>query len=314
MRYIVTGSSGFIGRRLCSALEARGDQVVKVDRVGDPPVDLLLPRAEGSRARRLERERGRIDGLFHLAANADWRACEENDQLAWDNMRMTDNALRLAMALGAPVVYASSATVYGTPVRSPIHERAQLHPEGLYALSKLIGEHLCEVYREKGANIIVARIFNIYGPGQENAVTYGSAFVPNLVRKLVKLKAEGGAKLDCFGEPWVTRDFIYIDDAVAALLGLMSGRAVYGRVKGAQNTFNVASGRATTHQDAVEILCRALGVTATLSYDHNVANDVGRERAIPYRGDMTAIAHVWGPRISVTEGFCRTALAMRDAP
>ena len=58
MRYIVTGSSGFIGRRLCSALEARGDQVVKVDRVGDPPVDLLLTRTEGSRARRLERERG----------------------------------------------------------------------------------------------------------------------------------------------------------------------------------------------------------------------------------------------------------------
>jgi UDP-glucose 4-epimerase len=100
-----------------------------------------------------------------------------------------------------------STFVYGIPEYLPIDEEHPVAPNNPYSQSKILSEELCEAYcRDYGLNIVILRLFNVYGPGQE-----GDFLIPKILCQL----ADGEVLI---GDPIPRRDFLYIDDIVEALI------------------------------------------------------------------------------------------------
>ena len=299
MKYLVTGSSGFVGRHLCRALEEAGHTVIRVDRnAGDSEMVICDIASRG-----VVPEIADSDGVFHLAANADWRAIESYPELAWENIRGTQTILDLALEAKVPLVYSSTAMVYGAPVASPVNESMRSILTALYPLSKRFGEELCFAYAQKGLAVAVARFFNIYGPGQDKAITYKSAFVPNMVRQL----REKPEVLKLRDLPWTTRDFVYVGDVVDALIALMGN----AKDPGTWRIANVGSGRAVDIQNAVAMLCDIMDVHPRLEFGEGAPDDPGRRKDVPFVADISQMGKLgWAPNWNLREGLQKTVEAM----
>ena len=188
LKALITGVSGFIGRRMYALLERRGVEVHGISRrrgdFGGRWTGLDITDAEA--LRRFVEEQG-FDVIIHLSALTKRRYGDIPAEKYFEvNTQGTENVLKAAQAVGAKVVFASTAGVY----------TASKHP---YVESKRAAERICERY---GA--VVARIFNVYGEGKEGGV------IEMFIKRALK------------GEPLVVnanqvRDFIYVDDVCEAL-------------------------------------------------------------------------------------------------
>jgi len=229
--YLVTGGCGFIGSHLADALAERGDTVrilddlstgsrenaprmaqVIIGDVADP--DVVAGALSG------------MDGCFHLAAissvarsNEEWLATHRTNL---DGMINVLEAARQTREGGIPVVYASSAAIYGDAPERPLHESVAARPLTAYGADKLG----CELHARVGAAVhgmstVGLRLFNIYGPRQNPASPYAgviSLFVDRL---------RAGHAVTVFGDGEQTRDFVFVADAVRFFLAAM-GQATAG--------------------------------------------------------------------------------------
>jgi len=266
VRVLVTGGNGFVGRHLCSALRARGfDLVAGVhdpDGVADPArgeVSLELRDSDGLRE---SIERVRPDLVFHLAAEAFVPAANRDPMHAFDI-----NALGTARLLEAirntrrdsfpRVIYASSAEVYGIRERSelPLKETLAAHPATPYAASKLSGEAIALAWRATyGIPAIVARAFNHIGPGQDERFAVAS-FAHGLAAV-----AEGASSVLTVGNLSAERDFLDVRDVVAAYVALAE-RGQDGEV------YNVCSGRPVAMQEILRQLIAIAHVPVEVRQD-----------------------------------------------
>ncbi len=123
-------------------------------------------------------------------------------------------------------IFLSSAAVYGNNYDLPINEKSELSPISPYGLNKKTCEDICKYFIDiEDLNIIIARIFSVYGTGLRKQILWDSH---------KKLRQTG--KLELFGTGDETRDFIYIDDLIEAINLLVEHNGVYG-------IYNVASGK-----------------------------------------------------------------------
>jgi UDP-glucose 4-epimerase len=241
MRALVTGGAGFIGSHLVDALVARGDDVTVLD-------DLSSGRRENvnESARLVEhdiREPFEADAqvVFHLAAQADVGTSVEKPAFdAQVNVVGTVNVLEAARTAGAGVVFASTGgAIYGD-VDAPAREEAPLRPVSPYGIAKLAGEAYHDGWgRIHGTRAVVLRFANVYGPRQSSELEGG------VVAIFLERMASGEQTL-VFGDGEQTRDFVHVDDVVAALL------AAAGRSDG---LFNVGTG-VETSVNRLHELCR----------------------------------------------------------
>jgi len=147
------------------------------------------------------------------------------------------------------VVFASSAAVYGRPVRLPCAEDQVPAPTSPYGITKLAGEHYLGVLGSlHGIETIALRYFNVFGPGQDPASDY-AAVVPTFTAA-----ALAGRPAVFNGTGAITRDYVYIDDVVAA--NLEAARP--DRPSGV--TCNIAGGRRRTLEELNQAIGDALGV------------------------------------------------------
>jgi len=175
MKYVVTGGAGFIGSHITKKLIERGDIVTVVDNMNT------------GKEKNLESVRDKInfvkgdildmdlldgitkdaDGVFHQAALASVQdSFDEPDKYHNVNVNGTENILKLSKKHGFKVVYASSSSVYGNPIRIPIKESDDKNPINPYAETKLKKEELAIKYSKMGVNVIGLRYFNVFGKGQ----------------------------------------------------------------------------------------------------------------------------------------------------
>src|ERR1700733_8992720 len=222
--YLATGGAGFIGSHLCEALVARGDTVRVLDDLSTghrrnlPPTATLIVGDVADPAT-VAQAVDQVDGCFHLAAIAsvergvtDWlgthRANLTGTVTVFDAIRRQGNKI--------PVVYASSAAVYGDAVTVPIAEAEPCVPLSAYGADK----YACEMHARVASHVHAIpttglRFFNVYGPRQDPRSPYSgviSIFCERVIR---------GAPIDVFGDGSQTRDFVYVADVVAALLSAM---------------------------------------------------------------------------------------------
>ena len=172
---IVTGGAGFIGSNIVDALNAKGvSEILVVDRAGRDSGNLANLRiAEFMQpeefARALERDAlpRRIEAIFHQGACAD-TTCDDRAYMMENNFTFSKMVLHFALARRIPMVYASSAAVYGaSTVFAPTRENER--PLNLYGQSKLdFDNHVRNVVASAESIVAGLRYFNVYGPRESH--------------------------------------------------------------------------------------------------------------------------------------------------
>ena len=254
-RTLVTGGAGFIGTHLCHALVGAGHDVVVLDDLstGNKPGLPETVRFHQGDIRDPHAVAQAIVGctaVVHLAAIAsvmkyldDWQGASSV------NLGGTINVMQAAATAGLPVIYASSAAVYGAATDLPLREETTLVPISGYGADKLA----CELQARAMADVhglasVGLRFFNVYGPGQLRGSAYSGVITAFLDRWL------RNAPLQIFGDGTQSRDFIYVGDIVRAIVAALE-LATRARCE----VVNVCSGAPTTINDLVAMLSRATG-------------------------------------------------------
>jgi len=259
-RYLITGAQGFVGGYLAARILAneRDAEIVGIGRSAASPAlpyryrSVSLSDAAG--LRELVRE-FRPHCVFHLAGAL--HTAPERD-LIEANVAGTACLMNALHGSDALVIAGSSGSVYGEPASLPIAESAPCNPVDLYGATKLAAEQIARIK----ARAIVARIFNVVGPGQSDAHVCGRIAAQLASRRST---LEVGA-LD------TTRDFIDVRDVAAALL-LLAHRGERG------GTYNVASGRETPIHAVLSELIRISGSTVAIESRTGLPRGVERHFA-----------------------------------
>ncbi|MFH0910112.1 MAG: ADP-glyceromanno-heptose 6-epimerase [Planctomycetota bacterium] len=258
--HVVTGGAGFIGSHVVRALNARGlDEILVVDDLsrGDRFRNLAgariadyLDRDEFRRAI----ERDALPGLraiLHQGACVDTTATDGRAMLE-NNFAYSRVLLHYALRKEIPLVYASSAAVYGAGRRSqPVPENE--NPANVYAFSKLLfDQYVRRLLPQAKATLAGLRYFNVYGPGEAHKGRMASM----VYRIYCQLKATGKARLfegtDGFGDGEQRRDFVFVEDAAEANLFFLDGPARRG-------VFNVGTGESRSFNEVARAIIRRLG-------------------------------------------------------
>ena len=227
MKALITGSEGFVGQHLAEHLSSEGDEVFCSDlSLGGP--DLLDPAGITGLLSKIQ-----PDYVYHLAGQADVKASWEDPLTTFRvNAEGTLNVL-LACQLSnvKKVLCVSSAEVYGSVQKSdlPITERHALNPSNPYATSKSAAEILCKQMNSQNLEIMRARSFNHFGPGQKED------FVATALAKRMLSAQQLGQPEITVGNLKTIRDFTDVRDVVRAyMLILTKGEG--------GNVYNVCSG------------------------------------------------------------------------
>ena len=243
-RYTVTGGAGFIGSHLVDALLARGHDVVVLDDFSTGKAENLSPAASVIRGDTADPQAvtqaiAGSDGCFHLAAiasvqrgNEEWAISHRVNQ--GGTVAVLDAA---RIAGGMPVVYASSAAIYGDTGGAVAAEDRAPAPLTAYGADKLGSElHAAIGWRVHRLPSFGCRFFNVYGPRQDPSSPYSG------VISVFARRASAGQDLVIHGDGEQVRDFIHVSDIVAHLLAAMS----LLQRDPAAHVANICTGRGTT--------------------------------------------------------------------
>jgi len=252
MKILVTGSSGFIGRRLARSLAQRGDLVtgasaenLDIESVDCLNLDLLDVEA-------LEALSGRTspDVVIHLAGLASvGRSWTHPADYFRVNVLGTENLLRSFP--GAKILFASSAEVYGAvpEEQQPLSEEMLPAPGNPYALTKAAAERLVEA-----AGGTVMRFFTIVGAGQSRRFA-----LPSFAEQLAELRCSGGGTMKV-GNLSAQRDFLHVEDTVEAMVVLIDSELP-------ETVYNVGGGEVVSIRQALDRLIVLSGVEVKVEVD-----------------------------------------------
>jgi UDP-glucose 4-epimerase len=260
MKALVTGTAGFIGSHLSAALLARGADVVGIDCFTDYYARTIKEQnLEPLKAHRafhfiagalqtadLGAALDGVTHVFHLAAQAGVRKSWGQDFSTYSSHNIDATQRLLEAVSGRPIqrfVYASSSSVYGDNVALPMREDALPQPVSPYGVTKLAAEHLCHLYWvNAGVPAVSLRYFTVYGPRQR----------PDMGFHRFIRAALTGQPIARYGDGEQTRDFTYVDDAVAAAIAA-SDRGRPGAV------YNIGGGSRVSLNHVLGVIGRVTG-------------------------------------------------------
>jgi UDP-glucose 4-epimerase len=264
VRLAVTGATGFLGWRSATLLAERGHDVVALARPGGRErahaagVEAVRLDAGDPAARALL---AGCDAVLHFAGVPDPAGARADPARAVrENAGTTVNLLEGCLEHGAGLLYPSTVRAAVDP------------PPDAYGLSKRLGEEACRLHP---ARATVVRLTSVFGPGQvawEGATGAIAAFAR---------RALEGEPIVIPGDPGRVRDFVYVDDMVAALEAI----AAQGRWN---ETLTVASGRPTPLLRAAELVCAAAGTDVPIRTPGGELPP-GEGESYPAAGDMAGL-------------------------
>ncbi len=270
---LVTGGAGFIGSHLVDALLENGCRVVVLDDLSTGYRDNLahvedqIAFYEGDiqDPELLETSTTGCDVVFHQAAVVSVpKTIEHPVTSAMTNDIGTLRVLETARKCGIEtVVLASSCAVYGDDPVLPKKEDMVLKPQSPYAVQKLTGECYARLYRRLyGVDTVCLRYFNVFGPRQDASSPYSG------VISIFMSRALAGEAPMIFGDGNQFRDFVFVEDVVAANLLAAGG----GRQPG--GVYNVGTGHSVSINRLWEEICRISGVDIRPVYAQKRPGDI----------------------------------------
>jgi len=299
MRFLVTGGAGFLGVALSNRLCREGHTVRVIDDLSAGNPDRLVEDVLFTRGDVLDRPKlwtmlQDIDCVYHLAARV-----QVSESILYPrqynevNVGGTVSVMEAMRDAGVQrVVLTSSGAVYGDQAEQPVQEDCRPNPQSPYAVSKLAAEYYVRTIGALwGIETVILRVFNAYGPGQRLPPSH-----PPVVPRFLK-QAEQGGSLVIFGGGGQTRDFVYVDDVVEALMASATAPDVDRRI------INVGTGRETSINELASMAAETVGERADVLRSPAESGGVARLCA-----DIAAARRLLGydPRVELREGLRRT--------
>lgn len=308
MNILILGAAGFIGTNLTLKLAGDPNNVITlVDRdmayfnpikkKGFPNVNYITDDLA------VDSDFGKIvDGqeiVYHLLSTT--VPGTSNQYVAQEltaNVVLTANLLEACVGRNVKKVLfiSSGGTVYGKEVKCPLKEETPAKPITSYGVQKVTIEKLLYLYRYMyGLDYRIIRLANPYGPYQRPNGVLGAVTT-------FTYKALRNEKIMIYGDGSVIRDFIYIDDALRAVLKISNGESNY-------RTFNLGSGYGTSIKEVLEAIRKSLKIELNVEYTSSRKVDV----PVNYL-DISRYEEAYGKLnpISLEEGIRKTAEFMRS--
>ncbi len=263
--YLVTGGCGFIGSHLCKSLLSEGHNVRIIDNLSTGTLSDSLNGCEviiGDIFDRklLEHSMNDIDACFHLAGVSSQNnpGININDTTISGMKNILYTAQKNQYRNAIPVVYTSSAIVYGDNASIQLNENDSVRPTNGYSV-----DNICNELYARVANIQYhipttgLRLFNVYGPGQHRYSPY-SKIITNIIDHIINqtpIKIEGDGQQQ--------EEFVFVSDVVNALICAMN------KIQSANKIYNVCSGIATSENQILNILQSISGQSLPVVYKLN---------------------------------------------
>ena len=292
MNFLVTGGAGFIGSHLVESLVANGDNVTLIDSFVTGKKENLqtvikkINLIEGSinDFELLKKLFKNIDGVFHQAALASVQeSFVKPAEYHNVNVKGTENILKLAKEFNVKVVYASSSSVYGNPIRIPIQEDDPKNPINPYAQTKLDDENLAIKYSKLGVHVIGLRYFNVFGERQSEQYA-------GVIKKFLRC-VYNNESLIINGDGGQTRDFVHVSDIVNANILAMKSNVSHG-------FFNIGTNSTISVLELANLIISAFGLQLKPVHGPPVSGDVQITQAnISLAKKMLG----WEPKIEIRQ-------------
>jgi UDP-glucose 4-epimerase len=296
MNFLITGAAGFLGSALANRLAREGHQVRGLDDLstGDPQSlspDVLFTRGDVNDRPKLWTLLQEVDCVYHLAARV---LVAESilypREYSAVNVGGTVSLMEAMRDVGVRrVVFVSSGAVYGDQGEQPLKEDAPLYPHSPYAVSKLSAEYYVRTIGDLWAiETVSLRVFNAYGPGQTLPPSHAPV-IPNFIRQAVR-----GGTLVVHGDGSQTRDYVFVEDVVNAMVAAATAQKVNRQV------INVGSGEETSVRELANMVLDATNSSAEIMFNPRTDPGVSRMCA-----DLTLAKESLGyrPRVSLEEGL-----------
>jgi len=295
MNFLVTGAAGFIGAAIVEKLLAEGNTCTTIDNLSTGsqnhiPIGCKFIKGDVSDSGIINKVKAeKFDAIIHIAGQSSGEV--SFDDPVYDlhtNTQSTLLLLNLAKLGGIKkFIYASSMSVYGNPVQSLCSENTRAVPKSFYAVGKLASENYMRIFSEFGIACTALRFFNVYGIGQN---------MQNLRQGMASIFLAMAIKnhhIHVKGSKDRFRDFVYIDDVVAAVLQALENQLGY-------HVYNVSTKLPTTVETVIKTICEHLPYEITVEYSGSTPGD-----QFGIYGDNAKIKKElnWQPKIDFKTGM-----------
>ena len=304
MNFLITGAAGFLGSTLANQLAREGHQVRGLDDLstGDPQAlspDVHFTRGDVNDRPKLWTLLQEVDCVYHLAARVSVpESILYPREYNATNVGGTVSLMEAMRDVGIRrVVLASSGAIYGDPDIQPIPEAITPRPRSPYAVSKLAAEYYVRTIGSLwGIETVSLRIFNAYGPGQHLPAS-NPPVVPYFLRQAVR-----NGTLVVNGDGSQTRDYVYVDDVVSAMVAAATAPGINGLV------INIGSGAEKSIRALADLVLTVTGSQTNVVSSAQTPGGVSRLCA-----DLSLAAQKlnYKPSISLEDGLRLTL--QRDA-
>ncbi len=272
MNFLITGGAGFLGSSLSNRLARQGHHVRVLDDLSTGNPEALSPDVHFTRGDINDRPKlwsllQDVDCIYHLAARV---SVTESILFPRDynevNVGGTATLMEAARDAGTQrVILASSGAVYGEQEETLLTEDLQPHPNSPYAVSKLASEwYVRTIGALSGIQTLCLRIFNAYGPGQRIPPAHPPV-IPSFIRQAMQ-----DGTLIFHGDGNQTRDYVYVDDVINALVAAATVQGIE------QPVINVGSGTETSVRELARMVVNITGGTPEEVYNPRIGSGVSR--------------------------------------
>ena len=309
---LITGGFGFVGSNLAHECVERGYDVTVLS--GSESKKKNIADLEGKvevivkDVREIDKEVENRDWIFHCASTGDnYNIFEEPYKDVDVNCTGTIAVLEACRQNNpdARIIYPSTFFVNGNVDELPVGPESPCNPLGLYPATKLAAEHFCKVYlanketeKIESADVVIARLTNVFGPREQRDNNKKAAF-----NRMIGT-AIGGGVINLYDNGIISRDYIYVDDAVSGLLTIAdkgeSGQVYYvGRGEGTKfktmvDTMIEEAGGGTINPISPPKFHKASGID-DFWCDNSMLRGLG-----------------WEPKVNIREGIRRTIAWYRE--
>jgi len=273
-KILVTGSSGFIGKKLVRKLTASKYKVITAD------IKEGIDLTDFNEAKKIDG----FDVVIHLAAHT---FVPDSFKKPWEyynnNIRSTLNLLEICRAQKAGIIYLSSY-VYGKPEYVPIDEKHPIRGYNPYSQTKIICEQMCEgFHRDQNVPAVILRPSNIYGEGQKE-----NFLIPKILSQL-----KTGKIILKYSKP--KRDFIFVDDFVEALCLILKKE-----IKGFEK-YNIGFGKSYSVEAIVNIIKKIVKKDLTVHFEKESGRNDIMDTA--YNIEKIKLFLEWEPSFDIEQGL-----------
>lgn len=300
--FLITGGAGFIGSNLVKRLVKEGGKVIVLDNFAtgckdnlDDVLDkIVILEGDVRDIDLITSLAKKVDYIFHMAAMTSV-INSIDDPIKYNDINISGSLNVFWAGVKNQIkklIFASSSAVYGNEPTLPKREDMKLSPQSPYALSKYVGELYLKLFWESYKFPSVSlRFFNVYGPNQSLNSLY-AAVIPKFITSLLK-----GEPPIIYGDGEQTRDFIFVEDVVSAMISCINRNEANGKV------YNIGSGVQISINNLYKIISSMLGVDIKPLYMPSRKGEVRFSYA-----DITLAKKElrWSPRFSLEEGLKKT--------